>query len=201
MTSQKMSIFWLVTTRPIVHSGRLRCIRNCISEFAMDTGQSLVTSSGMSNYLSDHHKAYYTNIEMYIQMYNAMCHMGTWENFLMATKPIFFVIKRTVLVPGGCQCICIRATMHYVHTGEVVVTSQKMDIFMLVTTRPIAHSGRLRCIRNCVGEFAMNTGQSLVTSSRMLNYLRDHHKAYYTYIEMYIQMYNAMCHMDTWEKF
>ena len=24
---------------------------------------------------------------------------------------------------------------------------------------------------------------------------------YYIYIEMYIQIYNAMCHMDTWEKF
>ena len=79
--------------------------------------------------------------------------------------------------------------MYYVHTGEVVVTSQKMDIFMLVTTRPIVHSGWLRCIRNTVGEFAMDTGQSLVTSSGVLNYLSDHHKAYYTYIGMYIQKY------------
>ena len=28
--------------------------------------------------------------------------------------------------------------MHYVHTGEAVVTSIKIDIFLLVTTRPIA---------------------------------------------------------------
>ena len=32
--------------------------------------------------------------------------------------------------------------VHYVHTGEAVVTSLKIDIFWLVTTRPIAHSGR-----------------------------------------------------------
>ena len=48
--------------------------------------------------------------------------------------------------------------MHYVHTGEVVVTSIKMDIFLLVTTRPIAHSGRFVCIRNCVGELGTDTG-------------------------------------------
>ena len=36
--------------------------------------------------------------------------------------------------------------MHYVHTGEAVVTSIKIDIFLLVTTRPIAHSGRFVCI-------------------------------------------------------
>ena len=33
--------------------------------------------------------------------------------------------------------------MHHVHTGEAVVTSIKIDIFLLVTTRPIAHSGQL----------------------------------------------------------
>ena len=32
--------------------------------------------------------------------------------------------------------------MHHVHTGEAVVTSQKIDIFLLVTTRLIAHSGQ-----------------------------------------------------------
>ena len=74
------------------------------------------------------------------------------------------------------------------HTGEAVVTSMKIDVYLLVTTRPI---------RNCVGEFGMDTGQPLVTSNVMSNYLSYHHKAYYTYIEMYIQMYNAMCHMDT----
>ena len=30
--------------------------------------------------------------------------------------------------------------MHHVHTGEAVVTTQKIDIFLLVTTRLIAHS-------------------------------------------------------------
>ena len=57
--------------------------------------------------------------------------------------------------------------MHYVHTGEVVVTSIKIDIFWLVTTRPIAHSGRCVCIPNCVGEFVMDTGQPLVTNNGM----------------------------------
>ena len=91
--------------------------------------------------------------------------------------------------------------MHYVHTGEAVVTSIKIDIFWLVTTRPITHSGRFAYIRKCIGEFSTDTGQPLVTSNTMSNHLSDHHKVYYTYIEMYIQMYNAMCHMDTWEKF
>ena len=87
--------------------------------------------------------------------------------------------------------------MHYVHTEEAVVTSIKIVIFWLVTTRPIAHPGRFACIRNCVGGFGTGTGQSLVTSNRMSNHLSPHHKAYYTHIEMYIQMYNVMCHMDT----
>ena len=87
--------------------------------------------------------------------------------------------------------------IHYVHTGEAVVTSIKIDIFFLVTTRPIAHPGWFVCIPNCVGEFGTDTGQPLVTSNVMLNHLSYHHKVYYTYIEMYIQMYNGMCHMDT----
>ena len=57
--------------------------------------------------------------------------------------------------------------MHHVHTGEAVVTMKKFDIFLLVTTRPIAHSGHCVCIRNCVGEFSMDTGQPLVTSNGM----------------------------------
>ena len=54
------------------------------------------------------------------------------------------------------------------------------------------------CIRNYTGVFGMDTGEPLVTSNRMGNYLRDHHKAYYTYIEMYIQymQYYIMCHTD-----
>ena len=78
-----------------------------------------------------------------------------------------------------------------------MVTSIKIDIFWLVTTRPIAHLWQFACVRNCVGEFGTDTGQPLVTSNVMLNHLSDHHKAYYTYIEMYMQMYNDMCHMDT----
>ena len=82
-----------------------------------------------------------------------------------------------------------------------MVTSIKIDIFLLVTTRPIVHSRRFLCIWNCVGEFGMDTGQPLVTSKVVSNHLSDHHKAYYTFMEMYIQMYNAMCHMDTWQNF
>ena len=47
--------------------------------------------------------------------------------------------------------------MHHVHTGEAVVTIQKIDIFWLVTTRLIADSGQSECLRNCVGEFVMDT--------------------------------------------
>ena len=72
--------------------------------------------------------------------------------------------------------------MHYVHTGEAVVTTQKIDIFLLVTTRLIAHSGPSECFRNCVGEFGMDTGYPLVTSKELSNCLGDHHKAYYTHI-------------------
>ena len=53
--------------------------------------------------------------------------------------------------------------VHYVHTGEVVVTSITIDIFLLVTMRPIAHSGQFVCIPNSVGELGMDTGQPLVT--------------------------------------
>ena len=48
--------------------------------------------------------------------------------------------------------------MNHVHTGEVVVTSQKNDIFLLVTTRLIAHSGQSQFLRNCVGKFSTDTG-------------------------------------------
>ena len=48
--------------------------------------------------------------------------------------------------------------MHHVHTGEAVVTSLKIDIFLLVTTRLIAHSGQSQFFPNCVGEFSMDTG-------------------------------------------
>ena len=42
--------------------------------------------------------------------------------------------------------------------SKAVVTTQKIDIFWLVTTRLIAHSGQSECERNCVGEFGMDTG-------------------------------------------
>ena len=101
----------LVTTRRVAHSGGFVYIRNCVGEFGKDTGQPLVTSNMVSNHLSDQYKAYYTYMEMYIQVYNAMCHMDTRQNFSSSTKPIIFVIKRTVLVQGVCPCIRIRSMM------------------------------------------------------------------------------------------
>ena len=87
-----------------------------------------------------------------------LCAIWTPErSFDQQQNPSFF-IKRTLLVPGVRPCIHIRSMTHYVHTGEAVVTSMKIDIFVLVTTRPIAHSGWVVCIRNCVGEFGTNTG-------------------------------------------
>ena len=71
----------------------------------------------------------------------------------------------------------------------------KIDILLFVTTRSIAHSGRFVYIRKCVDEFNTDTGQPLVTSNVMSNHLSYHHKTYYTYIEMCIQMYNAYGHL------
>ena len=45
--------------------------------------------------------------------------------------------------------------MHDVHTGEAVVTSNRIAFFGLVTTEPVAHSGGCACIRICVGEFGI----------------------------------------------
>ena len=112
-----------------------------------------------------------------------LCAIWTPERIFNSNKTYHFCYQKTVLVPGVCPYICIRSMMHYVHTGEVVVTSIKIDIFWLVTTRPIAHPGRFACVRNCVGEFGTDTGQPLVTSNVMSNHLSYHHNTYYTYIE------------------
>ena len=48
--------------------------------------------------------------------------------------------------------------MHHVHSGEIVVTSQKNDIVLLVTTRLISHSGQSQFLPKCVGEFSTDTG-------------------------------------------
>ena len=79
--------------RPIGHSGRFVCIPFYVSEFSTDTGQPLVTSIGMLNHLSDDHKVYYTYIEMYIQMYNVMCNMDTWQNFNQQQNLSFLLSK------------------------------------------------------------------------------------------------------------
>ena len=50
------------------------------------------------------------------------------------------------------MCIHIGVMMHHLCTGEAVVTRMKLDNFVLVTTRPIAHSGQCVCIPDCVGE-------------------------------------------------
>ena len=56
-------------------------------------------------------------------------HMNTGE-FLIGNKMYLFVIRRNVLVPGVCLCIGIGAMMHHVHTGEAVVTSDKIGHFL-----------------------------------------------------------------------
>ena len=101
VTSIKIDIFWLVTTRPIAHSGQFGCIPNCVGEFGTDTGQPLVTSNVMSNHLSYHQKVYYTYIEMYIQMYNAMCHMDTWENFHQQQNLSFLLYQKDPISSRG----------------------------------------------------------------------------------------------------
>ena len=176
VTSIKIDIFWLVTTRPIAHSGRFGCIRYCVGEFGTDTGQPLVTSNVMSNHLSYHQK-YITHILKCTYKCIMLCAIWTPGRIFISNKTYHFCyIRRTLLVPGVCPCIRIRSMMHYVHTGEAVVTSIKIDIFWLVTTRPIAHSGRFVCIPNCVGEFGTDTGQPLVTSNGMSNHLSYHQK-------------------------
>ena len=48
----------------------------------------------------------------------------------------------------------------------------------------------------------MDAGQPLVTSNGMLNYLCDHHEAYYAYIGMYIQiyiLYKIIYFFNAWE--
>ena len=94
VTSIKIDIFWLVTTRPIPHPRRFACIQNCVGEFGTGIGQPLVTSNVMSNHLSYHHKAYYTHIEMYIQVYSATyVPYGHLREFSSATKPIILLSK------------------------------------------------------------------------------------------------------------
>ena len=89
VTSIKIDIFWLVTTRSIAHPGRFACIPNCVGEFGTDTGQPLVTSNLMSNHLSYHHKAYYTHIEMYIQCI-VLCTIWTAERIFISNKTYHF---------------------------------------------------------------------------------------------------------------
>ena len=48
-----------------------------------------------------------------------------------------------------------------------MVTSIKIDIFLLVTTRPIEHSGQFVCIPNCVGEIGTDSGHPLMATNGM----------------------------------
>ena len=90
VTSIKIDIFWLVTTRPIAHPGRFACIPDCVGEFGTDTGQPLVTSNMMSNHLSYHHKVYYTYIEMYIQNCIMLCTIWTTGRIFILNKTYQF---------------------------------------------------------------------------------------------------------------
>ena len=68
----------------------------------------------------------------------------------------------------------------------------KNDIFLLVTTRLIAHSGQSQFFPNCVGEFSTDTGYPLVTSKELSNCSGDHHKAYYTYTHTKVNTFYYM---------
>ena len=82
-----------------------------------------------------------------------------------------------------------------------MVTSQKNDILLLVTTRLIAHSGQSQFFPNCVGEFSTDTGYPLVTSKELSNCSGDQHKAYYTYIHTKVHTFCYMLHMGNGENF
>ena len=44
----------------------------------------------------------------------------------MARRRMLLAINKSVVPLGGCTCISFHAMMHYVDTGEAVVTSNKM---------------------------------------------------------------------------
>ena len=56
----------------------------------------------MSNHLSDHHKAYYTYIDMYMQVYNAMCHIDSWEIF--NHQNLSFLLSKGLYLFQECVC-------------------------------------------------------------------------------------------------
>ena len=41
------------------------------------------------------------------------------------------------------------------------IVDTMLTFVLLVTTRPVAHSGGCGCTRNCVGQFGMGTGQTI----------------------------------------
>ena len=63
----------------------------------------------MSNHLSEHHKAYCTYIEMYIQIYDAMCHMDTWENF-DRNKTYLFCYQKDCI---GSRSVSVHSYLSY----------------------------------------------------------------------------------------
>ena len=116
MTSDKFDIFSLHPNPN--HSGQSVSIQNCLGEFGMDTWQPLMITTMRITHIFE-----CTFISICIII---LCHMDSGENFGLATKRIFFVIRWTVFVPGVCPCISICAMMHHMHTGEVAVTSDKI---------------------------------------------------------------------------
>ena len=58
-----------------------------------------------------------------------LCALWTPESCFDLQQNLSSAIRRTALGPGVCPCIHISFMMRYVHTGEAVVTSIKIDIF------------------------------------------------------------------------
>ena len=93
VTSIKIDIFWLVTTRTIAHLCQLACIRNCVGEFGTDIGQPLVTSNVMSNHLSYHYKAYYTHMKC-IYKCIVLCTIWTPDRIFFSNKTYHFCYEK-----------------------------------------------------------------------------------------------------------
>ena len=79
-------------------------------------------------------------------------------------KCIIFDIRRTVLVPGVSPCTRICAMMHYVKSGEAVVTRKELPLFCL-SPQGLYHTQDGVCILKYDSVFFMDTGQPLVTNN------------------------------------
>ena len=94
---------------------------------------------------------------MYIQSIYILLNVALGGNFGRHQNASFCYQKvatrsRSVSVHSDFSYDALRA--HRRGRGD----NSKIDIFLLVTTRLIAHSGQSEFFPNCVGEFGMDTG-------------------------------------------